>query len=630
MVLPTVYQNFIHQTRYARWLEGLSRRETWSETVDRYIEFMVSQNQDLPGAVVSQLKSSIEALEVMPSMRALMTAGPALERDNVAGFNCAYVAIDRPHAFDEMAYILMCGTGVGFSVERQHIANLPEIPEKLCSNDIAIVVRDSKIGWAKAIRQTIALLYSGEIPGLDTHKVRGPGARLKTFGGRASGPGPLIELYKFLVATFKGAAGRKLTSLECHDICCKIGEVIVSGGVRRSALLSLSNLSDQRMRDAKSGEWHIAARERRLANNSVAYSEKPEVGQFMQEWHSLYASKSGERGIFNRDAAVRQCTRINRATLLNGVAIPFGANPCVEIILRPDQFCNLTEIVARAEDTEETLLEKVRCATILGTFQSSLTNFRYLRKSWKVNCEEERLLGVSITGIMDCTLLNQSGPARNELLAKMRKYAWEVNAEYAPLFGVEPSKAITCVKPSGTVSQLVDASSGIHTRHSKRFVRRVRNDLNDPISQFLIDQGVQFEIDNFNPSNAVFSFPVEVPDEALVRDSRTAIEELETWLDFKVHWCDHNPSTTINVRESEWLTVGAWVYEHFDEVCGLSFLPHSDHTYEQAPYEELSKGAYDELVKATPKHIAWESLVETEDLTTGSQELACVGGQCEI
>lgn len=635
--LPSEYQTFIHRSRYARWVPDQQRRETWEETVGRYISFFKGQlakehGLDKADPIWGVLNDAILELEVMPSMRALMTAGPALERDHIAGFNCSFMAMDNPRAFDEMVYILMCGSGVGFSAERQHVSKLPEVPEKLYETDTAITVRDSKLGWAKAVKQLVAMLYAGEIPKFDVSKVRLAGARLKTFGGRASGPEPLVDLFRFMIRIFKGAEGRKLTSLEVHDIACKIGEVVVSGGVRRSALISLSNLSDQRMREAKSGQWWETAPHRRLANNSVAYTERPEVGQWMHEWSSIYDSKSGERGIFNREAAAKQCAKYGRATELNGDDIAFGTNPCGEIILRSMQFCNLTEIVARASDTEETLFEKVRLATILGTMQSCLTDYRYIRKQWKDNSEAERLLGVSFTGIMDCPLLigNDDREARNELLSRLRMVAEDTNRIWAEMLGIERSAAITCVKPSGTVSQLTDAASGIHARFGPQYVRRVRNDVKDPLTQFVIDAGVPNELDRFNPHNVVFSFPIQSPAESVSRDDRNAIEELEVWLDFKTNWCHHNPSVTINVRESEWPGVGAWVWDHFDEVAGISFLPHTDHVYEQAPYEDATPEQIGAMTQKMPDQIAWESHVENDDETTGTQELACVSGSCEI
>lgn len=639
--LTSVYQQFIHQTRYARYLDAENRRETWDETVGRYTDFMEANllksgiNASMVEGMGKEIFDAIHNLDVMPSMRAMMTAGPALARDNIAGFNCSYIPINHPRAFDEMVYILMCGSGVGFSVERQEITQLPEVPSMLNEVEDTIIVEDSKAGWATSVREQIEALYKGKIRPLNTTLVRGPGERLKTFGGRASGPAPLIKLHKFLVETFKTAAGRKLTSIECHDICCMIGDIVVSGGVRRSALISLSNLSDQRMRDAKSGEWWEYTEYRRLANNSVAYTEKPPVGQWMQEWSSIYESKSGERGIFNREAVYHQCKKHGRLTRLLGETslISFGVNPCGEIILRPNQFCNLTEIVARVYDTVETLLRKVRIATIIGTYQSSLTNFQYIRPIWKENSEEERLLGVSFTGIMDCPLLNGIGTSRverNTLLKKLRLEAERVNMEIADLLNINNAAAITCVKPSGTVSQLTNSSSGIHRRFAAQYIRTARNDVKDPITEFIIANGIPAELDKFEPDNMVFSFPIHSPAGSVTRNDGTAIEELENWLDFKTHWCHHNPSVTINVREDEWPGVGAWVYDHFDEVAGVSFLPHKDHIYEQAPYQDADSDEIRELDMKMPNYINWTLNVEVSDKTTGTQELACSSGMCEI
>lgn len=627
----------IHKSRYARYQYDLGRREEWNETVTRYVDFMrltaerngyVVDNE----GVFDEIHEAILNLEVMPSMRAFMTAGPALERDNVAGFNCSYIALDDPRAFDEIVYILMCGTGVGFSCERQSVSKLPTIPDNFVEAG-DILVEDSKNGWAQAYRELIDYLYRGIIPSWDVSQVRPAGERLKTFGGRASGPAPLVDLFKFTVNTFKQAAGRKLESVEVHDIVCKIGEVVVVGGVRRSALISLSNLSDQRMRDAKSGAWWETNPHRQLANNSVAYTEKPEVGQFMDEWNSLYKSKSGERGIFNRVAAVKQSQRFGRVTEIDGEPIAFGTNPCGEILLRSMQFCNLTEVVARKGDTPSDLHRKVRIATIMGTLQSCLTDFRYLRPEWKKNSEEERLLGVSFTGIMDCDLLNGNEYPPEQLaefLSDLRDETERTNAEWADKLGIEHSAAITCVKPSGTVSQLVDSASGIHDRHSPFYIRRIRNDIKDPITAFLIENGIPHEPDVFNPNTMVFSFPIKSPEGAICREDRTALDALETWFMFKTHWCHHNPSVTINVKENEWPSVGAWVWDHFDEVGGLSFLPYSEHTYQQAPYEECDEDTYVEMMVSMPRDLDWMSFVEEADNTTSSQQLACVGGSCEI
>jgi len=624
--LPTDYQKFIHTSRYARWLDEEGRRESWAETVSRYMANIVSPNID--EFTAKDIEESILNLQVMPSMRSVMTAGPAANRDNTCMYNCSYLAVDDPKSFDEAMFILLCGTGVGFSVERQFISKLPEIPD-LYDSDTSIGVRDSKEGWAKALRQLIALLYSGEIPKWDISKVRPAGARLKTFGGRASGPAPLVDLFNFVIRVFKDAQGRKLSSIECHDIMCKIGEVVVVGGVRRSAMISLSNLSDDRMRHAKSGAWWENDPQRALANNSVSYTEKPDAISFMREWMALVESGSGERGIFNREASKKQAEKYGRRDPNH----EFGTNPCSEIILRQNQFCNLTEVVVRATDTLEELARKVRLATILGTIQSTYTKFPYLRKVWQRNTEEERLLGVSLTGIMDNKLMTAANKGLDKTLEHLRKVAVETNAEWADRLGIEPSAAITCVKPSGTVSQLVDSSSGIHARHSDYYIRTVRGDNKDPLTTFMKDQGIPSEPDVMKPdATTVFSFPVKSPKGAVVTNDLSAIEQLETWLTYQRFWCEHKPSITVNVRKGEWFEVGAFVYKHFDEMSGVSFLPYNEHTYQQAPYQEVGKNDYNSLLSLMPSKINWADLssYEKEDNTVGMQTMACSGDVCEI
>ena len=623
--LPTDYQAFIHKSRYAKYHEGLGR-ESWDDTVTR---FSVNVIRDMVDPDTKyQLEQAIMGLEVMPSMRSLMTAGAAAERDNTCMYNCSYLAVDDLKSFDEAMFILLCGTGVGFSVERQSISKLPEVPE-LFESETNIVVKDSKEGWAKAFRQVIALLYSGEIPTWDVSKVRPAGAPLKTFGGRASGPAPLVDLFNFTINTFKKAAGRKLSSVECHDIMCKIGEVVVVGGVRRSAMISLSNLSDDRMRSAKSGAWWENNPQRALANNSVSYTEKPDNLSFMKEWMSLVESGSGERGIFNRQASKKQAA-------LNGrrdADYEFGTNPCSEIILRPSQFCNLTECVVRATDTIDTLSEKVRLATILGTIQSTFVKFPYLRKQWVDNTSEERLLGVSLTGIMDSPLMTLKNKGLDKTLAHLKEVAVTTNAEWAAKLGIPVAAAITCVKPSGTVSQLVDSASGIHARHSPYYIRTVRGDNKDPLTQFMKDQGIPSEPDAFKPDQTtVFSFPQKAPKGAVCTKDMTAIEQLEMWLMYQRNWCEHKPSVTINVKGEEWLEVGAFVYKHFDEMSGVSFLPFNEHTYQQAPYQDCGKRDYEILKSCMTDCIDWSKLseYENEDNTSGSQTLACSGDSCEI
>ena len=625
--LPTEYQAFIHKSRYARWLDKGKRREEWSETVERYMDNVV---RPVVGddSYINKIRDAILDLEVMPSMRAMMTAGPALNRDNTAGYNCSYLPVDDLKSFDEAMFILLCGTGVGFSVERQFISKLPDIPD-LFNSETTIVVKDSKEGWAKAFRQLIALLYSGEIPQWDVSQVRPAGARLKTFGGRASGPGPLVDLFNFTIHTFKEAQGYKLSSMQCHDIMCKIGEVIVMGGVRRSAMISLSNLSDDRMRHAKSGAWWSSDPQRALANNSVAYTEKPDAVSFMREWTALVESGSGERGIFNREAAKKQAGKYDR----RDADWDFGTNPCSEIILRPYQFCNLTEVVVRATDTIKDLERKVRCATILGTIQSTYTKFPYLRKVWQRNTEEERLLGVSLTGIMDNRLLTSKNKGLDKTLEHLREVAVNVNAMWADRLGIPQSTSITCVKPSGTVSQLVDSASGIHPRYSPYYIRTVRGDNKDPLTTFMKDQGIPNEPDIMKPDNTtVFSFPIKAPDGAIVTEDLTAIEQLETWLTYQRNWCEHKPSITVNVKPDEWFEVGAFVHKHFDEMSGVSFLPYNEHTYQQAPYQNISATEYKKLSKCMPKSIDWSELseYEEEDTTKSSQTLACTGDICEV
>ena len=639
--LPTDYQQFIATSRYARWREEDGRRETWEETVQRYCDFFIERTPKLPKGTFKELERSILNLEVMPSMRCLMTAGPALERDNVAGYNCSYVAIDNIRALDELMYVLLCGTGVGFSVERQYINQLPEVPDELQETDTVITVRDSKIGWASAFRELVALLYSGCVPVWDISRVRPAGAILKTFGGRASGPEPLEDLFRFTIQVFRQASGRKLNSIEVHDVVCKIADIVVVGGVRRSALISLSNLTDERMRHAKTGQWWVDNPQRQLANNSVAYTELPDMSIFMKEWRALYESKSGERGIFSRDASARVAERNGR----RDSTFEFGTNPCSEIILRSKQFCNLSEVVVRSGDTFDDLKRKVRLATILGTLQSGLTDFRYLSKKWRDNTMEERLLGVSLTGIMDHPVLSNSisydetwtGVHGGKLtlpmiLQELKEVAIETNTEWSKKLGIEASTAITCVKPSGTVSQLVDSASGIHPRYHNHNVRTVRTDKKDPVYQFLKEQGVPVEdaIGKEN-STAIFSFPVKAPEHAVLRNDMTALEQLELWKIYAEHWCEHKPSITVYYKDREFLEVGAWVYENFSILSGISFLPHSDHTYKQAPYQEIDEEEYNERTEAMPD-IAWERLgeYENENTTTVDHELACSAGNCEL
>ena len=646
MRLPTIYQEYIHLSRYARWDYDLGRRETWDETVGRYFNFFTEwlekkHDYKLENGQRIELENSVKELKVMPSMRCLMTAGPALEKENVAGYNCAYIKVDSPRSFDEILYVLMNGTGVGFSVEQEHTNQLPAVPEELYDTDTVVVVTDSKLGWAKAFKELVSLLYGGLIPKWDVSKVREAGAPLKTFGGRASGPAPLVDLFKFTINTFKNSLGRKLHPIECHDIVCKTAEIVVVGGVRRSALISLSNLNDREMRFAKHGEWHTHNVQRALANNSVNYKEKPDVGTFMREWLSLYDSKSGERGIYNGMSAKKTVEQLNEKYkdedgkfITRRIAREdFGTNPCSEIILRSREFCNLSECVVRREDTRESLKEKVRTAAILGTFQSTLTNFRYLSREWKKNCDEERLLGVSLTGIMDSPLTNGSKKGLDKLLEELRTVAYETNKEWADKLGIPVSAAITCVKPSGTVSQLVDSASGIHARHNPYYIRTVRADNKDPLCKLMKNMGFPNEIDVTKPEHTtVFSFPMKAPKGAVCRMDMTALEQLELWKVYAKSWCEHKPSVTISVKEDEWVEVAAWVYDHFDSISGISFLPFSEHAYRQAPYQDCTEEEYKETVKTMPKNVDWAKLskYESQDYTIASQEMACTAGGCEI
>ena len=639
MSLPTEYQTFIHLSRYSRWMDEENRRETWEETVTRlinYFKYHVENKLEVKlsskdESIWKEIYNGIINLEVMPSMRALMSAGPALERENIAGYNCSYITIDSPRSFDEVLYILMNGTGVGFSVERQYINNLPTIPDiDFEETEDVISVADSKEGWARAFKDLISYLYSGRIPKINYDKVRPAGSRLKIFGGRASGPEPLSDLFQFTINKFRNAKGRKLTSLECHDLVCKTGEVVVVGGVRRSALISLSNVSDDRIRSAKKGQWWETNPERSLANNSAVYADKPDTNTFMKEWSSLYESKSGERGIFNRQSAQMKAKSSGRRSW----EVDFGTNPCSEIILRPNQFCNLTEVVCRVDDNTKELERKIRIATILGTIQATMTDFGYLRKRWQNNTEEERLLGVSLTGIMDCRILNNfHGKLQPSTLQNLKNYSVRINKEWAFKFGIPQSTAITCVKPSGTVSQLVDSASGIHARHSSHYIRTVRGDNNDPLTRFMINAGIPNEPDVMQPDHTtVFSFPIKSPLNAINRNSLSAIEQLEFWKLYAENWCEHKPSVTISVKEEEWVTVGSWCWENFEHLSGVSFLPNSDHSYKQAPYQDINATQYRKLLKEFPKEINWSELTEweKEDNTKGTQQLACTAGVCEI
>jgi ribonucleoside-triphosphate reductase len=629
------YRNFIHLSRYSRWLEAEGRRETWVETVDRYINFITNHlktnnGYDAPSEHVELVRTYILEHKALPSMRALMTAGPALERNNIAGYNCSYVVLDNPTAFDEILYILMNGTGVGFSAEERYVSQLPEIPQ-LHDSENVIVVEDSKEGWANAYKELVAGLYNGVIQSWDVSKVRPAGARLKTFGGRASGPAPLVELFEFTVDTFLKAQGRKLTDLEAHDIVCEIASVVVVGGVRRSALISLGDLDSEGHRTAKSGEWWVDNGQRALANNSAVFDSKPSRERFNQEWQSLIDSGSGERGIFSREASKKQAAKYGRRS----PDVEYGTNPCSEIILRPNQFCNLTTVVVSGDDDLQSLANKVEAATILGTWQSTMTNFKYLRNVWKKNTEEERLLGVSMTGPFGNKLLNGSNSMQEtgRILDTLRAVAVATNKKVAEAIGIQQAAAVTCVKPEGTSSQLTLTSSGLHTWHNSEYIRTVRMDMKDSLTQFMMDAGFPWEPDVMNPENtAVFSFPIKAPEGALTRNDLTATQHLDLWMTYQRHWCEHKPSVTIYVKPDEWETVGNWVYDNFDEVSGISFLPHSEHTYQQAPYQDITSDEYNEWLDRMPRDVDWDMLssYELEDGTTGTQELACTAGQCEI
>jgi len=634
--LPSAYQQVIHKTRYARWRELDNRRENWDETVGRYTDYIFNaldkhSGYKLDQSHIDKISNAILNTDVMPSMRAFMTAGPALERDNTCIYNCAYMPVDSLRSFDEAMYILMCGTGVGYSVESQYVNQLPAINEHFEKTNTKIVVEDSKAGWARSLKELLALLWQGQIPEWDMSLVRPAGARLKTFGGRASGPDPLDRLFKFSVATIKNASGRKLTPLEAHDLMCKIAEVVVVGGVRRSAMISLSDLEDRNMAAAKAGSWWEYSGQRALANNSAVYNTKPTMEVFMDEWKALYDSKSGERGIFSREAAQKISAKNGR----RDATADFGTNPCSEIILRPYQFCNLTEVVVRDTDTLEELKGKVELATLLGTVQSTFTRFKYLRKIWQKNSEEERLLGVSLTGQLSHPVLNGSEGAEKlaEWLDSLREQAVSTNAYWAKEIGINQSAAITCVKPSGTVSQLVNSSSGMHPWHSQYYARTIRGDMKDPITTFLVDMGIKHEPDVMKPNDTmVFTFPIKAPEGSTLRENLTAIQHLDLWLAYQRHWAEHKPSITISVKENEWMAVGAWVYEHIDEMSGVSFLPYSEHTYQQAPYQEITENEYNKLVSETPADLDWKwlEIYETFDATTSVQDLACVAGACDI
>lgn len=646
---PNDYQRLIHATRYARWLDDEGRRETWEETCRRYVDFWVGRDQ-LKQSEADELYKDIVSMRSVPSMRAMWSAGPALEQHQMASYNCSYVALDHPRAFDEMLYILCCGTGVGFSCEDKFVSKLPEIAEDFHPTDTVIKVHDSKIGWAKAFKQLLAMLWQGEVPQWDVSAVRPAGARLKTFGGRASGPQPLVDLFVFATGMFTNAAGRRLTSIEAHDLACKVGDIVVVGGVRRSALISLSTPVDDYMREAKSGRWFETHPHRALANNSACYNHKPEFPLFLKEVQSLYTSFSGERGFFSREAAKKIAAR-------NGRRDPnhdFGTNPCSEIILRSAGVCNLSEVIIREGDSLATLKKKVETATIFGTLQATLNDFRYVRSIWKKNTEE-RLLGVSLTGIMDHKVM--AGLEGDEKLTKwlneLRDHAIEVNKKWARRLGIEQSAAITCVKPSGTVSQLCDTASGIHPRFSPYYVRTVRQDDKDPITDFLRPYSYNEPAIGKEGNTTVFHFFQKAPEGAVCVEDVGAMEQLRLWKIYQDEWCEHKPSITVYYTPDEFMHVAAWMWDNFDSLSGISLLPYDGGTYQQAPYQQITKEQFEagvveqrkliwdgtalvpddsivlpDITRELP--IDWSKLVESEDVTVGAQTLACTGNACEL
>ena len=621
---------FIYYRTYSRWIDDEGRRETWVETVDRYINFMRENlGKRLSDKEYSEVRQAILSHEAMPSMRLLQFAGKAARTTNVCAYNCSFIAPTKLEDFAEIMYISMCGTGAGFSVESQYIQQLPVIKRQSGKLRHVHVIDDSKEGWCDALTLGLKTWYAGEDVQFDYSRLRPAGARLKTMGGKSSGPDPLRELLTFARATVLKRQGRRLTNLDAHDIICKIGEIVVAGGVRRSALISLSDLDDVEMRDAKKGQFYITEPQRSLANNSAVYNEKPGAEEFMREWLALMESHSGERGIFNR-GGLRETFPERRTKMLEERIDTIGTNPCGEILLQPKQFCNLSEIVARAEDTPGSLMRKMKIATLLGTYQSTLTNFPYLSREWKEHCEEERLLGVSITGQWDSPAVRKP-----EMLKKLRDAAVVYNREYAKRFTVSPSTCITCTKPSGTLSQMVDCASGMHPRHAPYYIRRVRIASTDALFQMLRDQGVPYHPEvgqNMETATTfVIDFPVKAPDAAIFRDQVPALELLEYWKDVKENYTEHNPSVTISVGDDEWLKTGNWVYENWKIVGGLSFLPRSNHVYKLAPYEEIDEKAYHELLERFA-HVDFSKIVtyEREDGTENKRELACASGTCEV
>ena len=621
---------FVYYRSYSRWIEEENRRETWIETVDRYMNFMRENLDDaLSPEEYQEIHDAVLRQEVMPSMRLMWSAGEAAKATNVAAYNCSYIAPTKIEDFAEIMYVSMCGAGVGFSIESQTAQQLPQIKKQTGERLPAHIVHDSKEGWCNALTAGLRTWFTGKDVDFDFSKLRPEGARLKTMGGRSSGPGPLRDLMDFTRRKILARQGRRLSNLDVHDIICKIGDIVVSGGVRRSALISLSDFDDIEMRDAKKGQFYIKDPQRSLANNSTVYNEKPSATQFMEEWLALAKSGTGERGIFNRGGLKHQVPA-RRWKVLKDDEPTWGTNPCGEIILRSKEFCNLTEIVARQEDTEDTLMRKARLATILGTYQSSLTDFPYISKDWKENCDEERLLGVSVTGQWDSQAVRDP-----EVLKKLLAEARRVNKIYAARFGVAPSTAITCVKPSGTVSQLVDASSGMHPRHSEYYIRRIRISATDSLFQMLKDQKVPYKPEVGQASGSantyVIEFPVKAPKSAKFRDDVSAITQLEHWKMVKQNYTEHNPSVTISVGDGEWIDVAHWLYGNWDILGGLSFLPREETVYQLAHYEAITKERYDEMKKTFPA-IDFSQIVlyEKDDTTSGAKELACVSGVCEI
>jgi ribonucleoside-diphosphate reductase alpha chain len=640
MTVMSLYQQVIFKTRYARWVEEEGRRENWDETVKRYCDYFEDHLKEkhshkIPRKVLKEVYDSIYNLEVMPSMRTLMTSGKALESAEVANYNCAFLVVDAVRAFSEHMYVLMCGAGSGFSVERRFTEKLPEVPEELHPSDTTIIVADSRKGWCAAYNQYLNLLFAGNIAKVNVDKVRKEGTRLKTFGGYASGPGPLLDLFKHTEEIFRGAQGRQLRPIEVFSIMCYIAQIVVVGGVRRSATIALFDKDDIEMRTAKSGYWFNDPKRKHyaMANISAVFETKPAAAEFMDIWRDLVASKAGEPGILNRKALWEGAEAIGRATRYeDGSRIPYGVNPCSEIVLQPYSFCNLTGAAIRPEDTLEDIKKKVRVATIIGTWQATVTDFDYLRKVWQSNVEDERLLGVCLAGIMDHPVLSQTTEESARWENELRELAWEVNKSIAEDIGINTTASVTAIKPAGNSGELYDVASGIHPRYAPYYIRSIRQSNGDPMTEFLKATGIPHEVSVQNARDSIFYFPVKSPEGAICAKDRTAIQQLEHWLHMKRNYATHTISATVYVREHEWIAVGAWVYDNFNEVTGLSFLPYDDHIYQQAPYTPCSAEDYEKARGKMPEEIDWSLLkhFEQSDSTTVSQEFACTGGSCAL